>query len=97
MIAVTGGAGFIGANLVKALNPRGARDVLVVDDLQQSDKFRNLSDCELADYIDKRDFLKLLQTGAVAGRMQAVLHQGACSDTMEHDGAFMMQNNYEYS
>lgn len=96
MIIVTGGAGFIGANLVKALNARGMRDVVVVDDLQHAAKFHNLTDCELADYVDKRDFLKVLE-GGTKTRVQAVLHQGACSDTMEHDGAYMMQNNYEYS
>jgi len=97
MIVVTGGAGFIGANLIKALNGRGMRDLLVVDDLQQSAKFHNLVDCEFADYLDKRDFLKVLQGVGFKARVKAVLHEGACSDTMEHDGVFMMQNNYEYS
>src|SRR5581483_1057330 len=79
---VTGGAGFIGANLVVALNARGIRDVLVVDELKQGEKFRNLVDCEIADYLDKREFLRRLQTGG-RWRFKAVLHQGACSDTLE--------------
>lgn len=97
MIVVTGGAGFIGANLVKALNVRGARDVVVVDDLRHAGKFHNLTDCELADYMDKREFIGVLHNGGFKTRVKAVLHEGACSDTMEHDGAYMMQNNYEYS
>ena len=97
MIVVTGGAGFIGANLVKALNRRGERDVLVVDDLQHAGKFHNLVDCDIADYMDKRDFFTVVQRGGVKTRIDAVLHEGACSDTMEHDGAYMMHNNYEYS
>lgn len=97
MIVVTGGAGFIGSNLVKAFNTRDVRDIVVVDDLQLAGKFHNLTDCELADYIDKREFLKVLASGGRAKRFTAVLHEGACSDTMEHDGAYMMQNNFEYS
>lgn len=97
MIVVTGGAGFIGANLVHALNGRGISDILVVDNLRNAAKFRNLTDCEIADYLDKRDFIAALEKGAWRTRIKAVLHQGACSDTMEHDGAYMMQNNFEYS
>ena len=97
MYVVTGGAGFIGANLVKALNGRGVKDILVVDDLEHGDKFRNLVDCEIADYLDKRDFLERLETGEFRKKFKAVLHEGACSDTMEHNGAYMMANNYEYS
>jgi len=97
MYVVTGGAGFIGTNLVKALNDRGVNDILVVDHLEHADKFRNLVDCEIADYLDKRDFLARLGSGAFARKFKAVLHEGACSDTMEHNGAYMMQNNYEYS
>lgn len=96
MFVVTGGAGFVGANIVKALNQRGAKDVLVVDNLTKADKFRNLTDCEIADYLDKQEFLARVQAGAFK-KFKAVLHQGACSDTMEHDGRYMMQNNFEYS
>src|SRR3569623_1247 len=94
---VTGAAGFIGSNLVKALNERGERDIVAVDNLQKADKFRNLVDCEIADFLDKEDFLKQVQQGAFGGKIKAVLHQGACSDTMETDGRYMMQNNYRYS
>jgi len=97
VILVTGGAGFIGANIVKALNERGERDVFVVDNLEKGDKFRNLTDCELADYLDKREFIERLRRGEFKGKFKAVFHEGACSDTMEHNGVYMMQNNYEYS
>src|SRR5437879_499701 len=96
MIVVTGGAGFIGANIVKALNDRGEKNILVVDNLTAADKFRNLTDCDIADYLDKREFLARIQTGAFK-KFKAVLHQGACSDTMEHNGQYMMDNNFEYS
>lgn len=94
---VTGAAGFIGANLVKALNERGETNIIAVDNLSSADKFRNLVDCEIADYIAKQDFLQKLQSGFFDGLVAAVLHQGACSDTMESDGRYMMDNNYQYS
>jgi ADP-L-glycero-D-manno-heptose 6-epimerase len=96
-IIVTGAAGFIGANLVKALNTRGVRDIIAVDNLTRGDKFRNLVDCELADYLDKQTFLRLIGEDALMGDIEAVFHQGACSDTMEADGRYMMENNYRYS
>jgi ADP-L-glycero-D-manno-heptose 6-epimerase len=94
---VTGAAGFVGANLVKALNERGVSDIIAVDDLTDGDKFVNLADCEIADYLDKGAFLGLLKEGTLDGALEAVLHQGACSDTTERDGQYMMRNNYEYS
>lgn len=97
MYVVTGGAGFIGANLVKALNDRGETDILVVDDLEQGDKFKNLVDCEIADYLDKREFLERINGGEFKKKFKAIFHEGACSDTMEHNGVYMMSNNYEYS
>jgi len=97
MYVVTGGAGFIGANLVKALNERGEKNILVVDDLEQGDKFKNLVDCDIADYLDKKDFLDRLNKGEFKKKFKAILHEGACSDTMEHNGVYMMSNNYEYS
>jgi len=97
MIVVTGGAGFIGANIVKGLNDRGLDDILVVDDLEQADKFKNLVDCEIADYLDKRDFLDGILSGRFAKKFKAVFHEGACSDTLEPNGRYMMQNNFEYS
>lgn len=102
MIVVTGGAGFIGANLVKALNARGHDDVLVVDDLSDGTKFVNLADCTLGDYLDKDDFLARVQAelrGDDGGLppIEAIFHEGACSDTTEWDGKFMLENNFEYS
>ncbi|HXU94201.1 MAG TPA: ADP-glyceromanno-heptose 6-epimerase [Gallionella sp.] len=94
---VTGAAGFIGSNLVKALNERGENNIIAVDNLKRADKFKNLVDCEIADYLDKEDFLKKLQDGFFDGLVSAVLHQGACSDTMETDGRYMMENNYQYT
>ena len=94
---VTGAAGFIGANLVKGLNERGVTDIIAVDNLTKADKFRNLTDCEVADYFDKTEFLERLEAGDFDGVIEAVLHQGACSDTMEHNGQYMMANNYRYS
>ncbi|TVP50148.1 MAG: ADP-glyceromanno-heptose 6-epimerase [Halomonas sp.] len=102
MIVVTGGAGFIGANIVKALNARGQHDVMVVDDLRDGTKFVNLADCTLADYLDKDDFLTRVKA-ALRGEhvdlptIEAIFHQGACSDTTEWDGHYMMENNFEYS
>lgn len=94
---VTGAAGFIGSNLVAGLNARGIMNVVAVDNLTRGDKFRNLVDCEIADFIDKNDFLDLLSSGEFDGAIEAVFHEGACSDTMEQDGRYMMSNNYRYS
>lgn len=95
-IIVTGAAGFIGANLVKRLNERGVTDIVAVDNLTQADKFRNLADCEIADYLDKTDFIARVQRRELA-RPQVVFHQGACSDTMATDGRYVMDNNYRYT
>ena len=95
-LILTGAAGFVGSNLVKALNARGVADIVAVDNLQRSDKVANLADLEIADYIDKREFLARIEGGR-APEATAVLHQGACSDTMETDGRYMMENNYDYS
>jgi len=94
---VTGAAGFIGSNLVKALNGRGENNIIAVDNLTHADKFKNLADCDIADYLDKEDFFGKLDEGFFDGLLTAVLHQGACSDTMESDGRYMMENNYRYS
>lgn len=95
-IIVTGAAGFVGANLVKALNARGETDIIAVDNLTRADKFRNLADCEISDYLDKTDFIERIARREF-GKVRAVFHEGACSDTMESDGRYMMENNFRYS
>lgn len=96
-IVVTGAAGMIGSNLIRALNERGDTDIIAVDNLTRGDKFRNLVDLQISHYIDKTDFLAELASGRWDGQITAVLHQGACSDTMEHNGKYMMENNYQYT
>jgi ADP-L-glycero-D-manno-heptose 6-epimerase len=97
MIVITGGAGFIGSNLVKALNQKGYTNIIVVDNLKNGVKFRNLVDCQIADYYDKRDFFEHLQNKSLKKKITAMFHLGACSSTTEWDGHYIMQNNYEYS
>lgn len=96
MIVVTGAAGFIGSNLIKALNEKGYTNILAVDDLKDGTKFTNLVDLNIADYIDKDEFIMQIVAGEEL-EIEAVFHQGACSATTEWDGKFMMENNYQYS
>lgn len=97
MIIITGGAGFIGSNIVQGLNARGVTDILVVDDLTDGRKCMNLSDAHIRDYLDKDDFLQRVKSGQDFGPIEAVFHQGACSATTEWDGKFIMRVNYEYT
>ena len=92
---VTGAAGFIGSKLIEGLNRRGITEIVAVDNLAHADKFKNIAGCEIADYIDVAELPARLE--ALEGSVEAVLHQGACSDTMETDGRYMMENNYAYS
>ncbi len=96
-LVVTGAAGFIGSNIVRALNQRGEASIIAVDDLTRGDKFRNLAGCDVADYLDKQDFLDSLKAGHFDGVIDAIFHEGACSDTMATDGRYVMENNYRYS
>lgn len=96
-IIVTGAAGFIGSNIVKALNRRGETDIIAVDNLTNGHKFRNLADCDIAHYLNKHEFIHQVREHLVPHDIRAVFHQGACSNTMEHNGQYMMENNYQYS
>ena len=95
-IVVTGAAGFIGSNIIRGLNARGIRDIIAVDDLTEGDKFRNLADLQIDDYQDHHGFYERFARGEF-GAVEAVFHEGACSDTMESNGRYMMDNNYGVS
>ena len=97
MHIVTGAAGFVGSNIILALNERGSREILAVDDLTCGDKFRNLRDCDICDYMDRDAFRDFIRRGAPALESGSVFHQGACADTTESDGRYMLDNNFTYS
>jgi len=97
MIVVTGGAGFIGSNLIQALNRRGENNILLVDNLANGRKMHNIADLNIADYIDKTQFIEKIDSPGFFNGIQAVFHQGACSATTEWDGQYVMMNNYDYS
>ncbi len=97
LYVVTGAAGFIGSKLVEALNRQGITEILAVDNLENAAKVGNLAACEIDDYLDKREFLARLEAGQFDSSIEAVLHQGACADTMATDGRYVMENNYRYS
>ena len=97
-IIVTGAAGFIGSNIVHALNRLGITDIIAVDNLSRADKFRNLVQADIAHYLDKHEFIRQVRAHQIdGGDIEAIFHQGACSDTMNHDGVYMMDNNYQYT
>jgi len=98
MIIVTGGAGFIGSNIVKGLNERGREDVLIVDNLTNMVKFKNIQGLKALDYMDKQNFIEAIKNGKFDdANIEVIFHEGACSDTMEYNGKYMMENNFEYT
>jgi len=98
MIIVTGGAGFIGSNIVKGLNERGRDDILIVDNLTSMVKFKNIQGLKALDYMDKADFLEAVKADKFdKTKIDVIFHEGACSDTMEYNGKYMMENNFTYT
>lgn len=97
MIVVTGGAGFIGSNLVRGLNEKGFTDILIVDSMSKPEKWRNLVSLDFNDYMDKDDFILRLERGDFGKSIEAMFHQGACTDTMCYDVRYLLDNNYGYS
>ncbi len=97
MIAITGGAGFLGSALIWHLNGQGRHDIVVVDDLGQGDKFRNLVGAQFHEYLGKEEFIARIQADSNLPQMDAVVHLGACSATTEVDGDYLMRNNYGYT
>ena len=95
-VVVTGAAGMIGSNLVQGLNAAGIDDVIAVDELTDGMKYRNLLGAKLSDYFDKDEFYRRFAAGEL-GAVAAIFHEGACSDTMEHNGRFMLETNYRCS
>ncbi|TAJ15254.1 ADP-glyceromanno-heptose 6-epimerase [Marinilabiliaceae bacterium JC017] len=94
MYIVTGGAGFIGSNIVKHLNEKGIDNIIIVDNLAQTSKYLNLNRLRFHDYMDKTDFLSRIDS---LGKIDTIFHQGACSATTEPDANYLIRNNYEYS
>jgi ADP-L-glycero-D-manno-heptose 6-epimerase len=97
MIVVTGGAGFIGSAFVWKLNQEGIDDIIIVDELGESDKWRNLVKRQYADYLHKDDFLKMILAEKLPFNVRALIHMGACSATTERDADYLMENNYRYT
>jgi len=97
MLVITGSAGFIGSALVWGFNKRGFDDILIVDSLGQDEKWRNLRNLQFGDFMDKGEFIERLEKGELDGKIEDIIHIGACSDTMERDANFLIHNNYEYS
>jgi len=97
MVVVTGGAGFIGSAIVCALNDRRREDILVVDHLGSSEKWKNLVGLRFSDYMDRSQFIEALEGGKFGGEIEAIIHLGACSSTTETDANYLMENNYRYT
>ena len=97
MIIVTGGAGFIGSALIAALNKRQIADILVVDELDSDEKWKNLRNLSFADYVEKDDFLEMVLENKLSPPVEAVFHLGACTSTTETNASYLIKNNYEYT
>ena len=95
MIVVTGGAGFIGSSLIWALNQRGKSNILIVDNIGTSDKWRNLVPLRYVDYMEKDLFLEGLRADVLPDNISAVIHLGACTNTLEADGSYLIENNFK--
>ncbi|MDA3887008.1 MAG: ADP-glyceromanno-heptose 6-epimerase [Candidatus Delongbacteria bacterium] len=97
MIVVTGGAGFIGSAIVWALNQKGIDDIIIVDSLKKTDKWKNLRSLKYADYIEKEDFLYFLDKDLLPSNISKIIHMGACSSTWEDDASYLSQNNFTFT
>ncbi|HOP47023.1 MAG TPA: ADP-glyceromanno-heptose 6-epimerase [Desulfobacteraceae bacterium] len=97
MIVVTGGAGFIGSNFVEKLNNEGIDDIVIVDHLGCSEKWKNLVNLQYSDYLHKDSFLQMVLEDNVRFPVEALVHMGACSSTTEPDADYLMKNNFHYS
>ncbi len=97
MIVVTGGAGFIGSALTWKLNSRGIEDILIVDKLGTSEKWRNLVSLKYLDFVEKSEFIEKIESGYYKDSISTILHMGACSSTTETDADYLMENNFHYS
>ena len=97
MIIVTGGAGFIGSAIVSKLNSKGFDDILIVDSLNDSDKWKNLVNLKFIDFIHKTKFIELVENNSLLDEITAIIHMGACSSTTEKNADYLMENNYHYT
>ncbi|HOU36589.1 MAG TPA: ADP-glyceromanno-heptose 6-epimerase [Candidatus Omnitrophota bacterium] len=96
-VIVTGGAGFIGSCLISKLNAEGVGDILVVDELADTEKWKNLCGKTFEDYIEKKDFLSLLESGRLGTSFDRIIHMGAATSTTETDASYLVENNYRYT